>query len=123
MAFDPLFLPAGSLRHAITIKSESLTGQQDEAGQPLDSSWTSVLTTRASIDVAKQSETYQSGMGFTSQVTHVVKLRWTPLSIAPGMRVYFGSKVFQVQTVENVQGRNRVIKLQVLALNEEANNG
>jgi head-tail adaptor len=118
MAFDPLFLPAGSLRHPIAIKSESLTGQQDEAGQPLDSAWASVLTTRASIDVAKQSETYQSGMGFTSQVTHIVKLRWTPLSIAPGMRVYFGSKVFQIQTVENVLERNRVIKLQVLALNE-----
>jgi SPP1 family predicted phage head-tail adaptor len=115
VAVDP-----SSLRHVVQIQSEQ-SGAQDATGQYLDSSWATILTTRASIDVVKQNELYQTGAGFTSQVSHSIKIRYQSVTIAPGMRVVFGDKIFLVQTIENVSERNRILKLQVLALNEDSN--
>jgi SPP1 family predicted phage head-tail adaptor len=111
---NDLSLPAGSLRHAITILTASST--QDAAGQPV-ATWTEVLATRGGIRTLTGREMTQNDQ-ITSQVTHEITLRWTPVTIAPGMRVSFGSHTYQIQATENVLERNRVLRLQVLAVND-----
>jgi SPP1 family predicted phage head-tail adaptor len=115
---NPLALDAGALRYQVSIQVQSST--QDEMGGPV-AAWTPVLKTWAAIATSSQREVYQSGAGaqFVAQVTHRVQIRWpgAVLGIAGGMRVAFGDRLFQIQTVENVQERNRVLNLLCLEIN------
>ncbi len=119
MAYDPLLLPAGSLRHAIQIQAEA-PGEQDAAGQPLDSSWTTILATRAAIRALRATEQFQNG-AFTAQATHLVSIRYQPVTISPGMRILYGSRVYQIQSVNDVNERHRRIDMQVVSINEGSN--
>lgn len=116
---NPLALDAGVLRHQITIQSQS-TAQDPETGEP-SQVWNHVLTTMAAISTASSREMYQTGAAgqFVAQVTHIVKIRWPGASImiAGGMRVTLGTRTFAIQTVENVQERNRVVNLMCLEVN------
>ena len=115
MPGNPLILPAGSLRNLISIEQSSTT--PDSFGQPLNT-WTAVLQTRAAINFVNNREIYQADQ-LTEQVSHKVTIRWPGglVSIVPGMRVVFGSHVYKVQAVNNVQQRNRVLEILVLELN------
>lgn len=109
-------LNPSELRHSIQIQSQST--DLDSFGQPLQV-WTTILTARASIKAIQQNEPYQSGQ-FTSQVTHLITLRWPNVNITGGMRVLFGSHVYTIKTPENVGERNIILKLQVLEINGSA---
>ena len=114
---QPLAINPGSLRHSVTIQSSS--SGMGENGLP-STAWTDVLTTRASISAVSGKELY-AAQQVTSQVTHTVTMRWTPITISPGMRILFGDHICQIQTVDNVEERNRVLKLMVLAINDPNN--
>ena len=109
-------LDIGSLRNKVTIQAASTT--QDEAGQPLDT-WTDILTAWAAIDVASAREVDQHQM-ITSQQVHLIKIRWTATTIAPGMRVNHGSRNYFIQAVEDVMSLRKILKLTVLAINESS---
>jgi SPP1 family predicted phage head-tail adaptor len=122
MAFDPLYLLAGDLRHKIVIQKPSTT--RDDAGQPV-STWTTVLTTRAKIE-STTSPAYKSlvqGDAISSQATDVFTLRWpgSSIDLAPGMRVQFGDNLYLVQAVDNILRRDRVVKLFTLAIDADTN--
>jgi SPP1 family predicted phage head-tail adaptor len=122
MPFDPLFLPAGSLRHIVTVQSPSST--RDSAGQPI-STWTTILTTRAQIESTTGSaykELVQDG-AIAAQSTDVFTLRWpgSSVDLQPGMRVLFQDNTYIVQAVDNALRRNRVVKLFTMAIDSDDN--
>jgi SPP1 family predicted phage head-tail adaptor len=116
---NPLAIDAGTLRHKVQIQAQSMVGDAD-TGEP-SATWSDVLAAFARIDAVSSRQIFQSGQGlqFVSQVTHLVTIRWPGFSvgISGGMRVLFGIRIFQVQIVENVQERNRILKLLCLEIN------
>jgi SPP1 family predicted phage head-tail adaptor len=115
--YDPLFIPAGSLRHKIVIKQPNTT--PDAFGQTSTSTGTTILTTRASINTLSQRESAQAN-ALTSLVTHSITFRYPgdSIQLQAGMEVDYRSHIFKVQAVDNVLMRNRVMKLLVLSLNQ-----
>jgi head-tail adaptor len=116
---DPLAINPGPLRHQISIQAQSASQDPETGEQSL--SWNMVLTTMAKIATTSSREMYQAGTAarFVAQVSHLVTIRWPGASVtlAGGMRVLFGARTFVVQTVENVQERNRVVNLTCLEIN------
>ena len=112
---DPLAIDAGELRHSVQIQQQSTS--QSGTGA-LVQSWTTILITMGKISTASSREAYQA-MQFTAQVSHVIKIRWpgTGVTILGGQQVLFGSRVFKLQTVENMLERNRVLLLHCLEIN------
>jgi SPP1 family predicted phage head-tail adaptor len=103
---------AGDLRHQVQIQSRSTS--DDSFGQP-QATWSTVRAAYASIVNITSREIYQAGM-LTSQLTHMITVRWSPTVVAPGMRVLFGSRVFQVQACVNVLEMNALVKMLCLEL-------
>jgi SPP1 family predicted phage head-tail adaptor len=106
----------GLLRHQIQIEAQ--TTATDGAGQRQDV-WTVAFGAYAAIDALSWKELFQAGQD-TSQVTHIVTLRWTNDPIFPGMQVIFGARRFRIQSVENVQELNVLVKLLCLELNPQS---
>lgn len=115
---NPLVIPPGYCRHQVTIQSKDTT--QGGGGDPTET-WTSVLTVLAGITTRTQREAYQTGAvsQFVEQVIQIVTIRYPvpDVTIAGGMRVVFGSRLFIVQSADNVQERNRVLNLTCLEVN------
>lgn len=105
----PYILNAGDLRNSITIQAPVATpGSFGRSVTP--TSWTTVRTTRAAISTAGGKEVAAAAQ-LVSDVTHVVRIRYTSTQILPGYRVLYGSRVLTVEFVENVQEQNRVLRL------------
>lgn len=117
-----LALDAGTLRHLCSIESPPSDVTRDAYGQPDPTDWPIVRTGYFSIEEIKGREGLQSGQ-ITADVSHVIKGRWTKTNIAPGMRVvrHSNGQIYKIQYVDNVQQRNIVIRLMVLAINEGTN--
>jgi SPP1 family predicted phage head-tail adaptor len=121
MAFDPLYIQPGELRHSIQIEKASST--RDAAGQPI-ATWDPVLTTRAKIE-STTSRTFRdsfSGNALASQSTDAITIRWpgAAFELRPGMRVVFGDNLFLIQAVDNVQRRNRKVVLACIGISEDS---
>ena len=82
--------------------------------------WLSVRNTRASIEQLSEREQMQAGE-VTAEVTHRIIVRWTAVQIDPTMRVMFKQQIYKIQTVDNVQMRNILVKLMCLAINQGSN--
>lgn len=85
---------AGTLRHRITIQRQTET--QDGGGQPLDQ-WTDVTTVWADV----RSPTGLGAIKADAQAQVVktsIRIRWRT-DIASGMRVVFGSTVYEIGAV------------------------
>lgn len=118
MLVDSILNPsigAGELCHSIQIQQQSTAQTGTGAEQTI---WSTILTTRAAISTASSKEVYQASQ-FTAQVSHVIKIRWpgSSVTILGGQQVLLGSRVFKLQTVENVLERNRVLLLHCLEIN------
>lgn len=109
---DPLVIEPGELRHSILIQSQNAA--QSATGSPQES-WQTFRSTYAAIYGIGSREVYRAGQ-LTSQVSHVVKVRWTADAYQAGQRVLFGSRIFKVQAIVNVSERNRVLMLHCLEL-------
>jgi head-tail adaptor len=112
MAFDPCQINAGDLRHSITINQQ--VGTRDAAGQP-NSSWTALLTTRAAI-TSTNSQTFKfsfQGNALASASTDLLTIRYPGSSVVliPGMQIVYGTELYTLNAIDNVQRRNRVLNL------------
>ena len=118
MALDPLYLPAGSLRAAITIEAPSVVGDAFGAS---GGTWTPILSTRAAVQSITQRELTQDAQT-VAQVTHLIKIRYpgSSIKIKSGQRIRCGTLIYNIQTVENVLLKNRVIKLLCVAIDATA---
>lgn len=117
---DPLIIPSGAKRNAIQIQART-SGTQDANGQP-SGNWNTVLSCFAAIETIRTGEQFQEG--FVSQVVHKISINWPgpSIPILTNMRVVVDpvpggqSSMYEIQAVENVQQRNRVVKLTCLEI-------
>lgn len=100
------FISAGKLNRRILILAQSTA--QDESGQQINT-WKPVLNTRASIHAATGREIYAAA-GFTSQLTHVVTIRFNPaITIKSSQRVKYRDRTFDIQAVSDpTEGRRQL---------------
>ena len=122
MAYDPLQLRAGELRHTVQVQSAS--SARDAAGQPV-ATWDVVLSTRAKIENTGSlayKESF-SNSSLASQSTDMITIHWpgSSITVSPGMRVVFGDNTYLVQDVDNVFHRNRVVRLACMIVDEDSN--
>jgi SPP1 family predicted phage head-tail adaptor len=109
---NPLAISPGELRHQVTIQSPVYAADANGMSTtPVD--WVMVRTPHAAIYTAGGRETSMASQ-IVSEVSHTVKVRWTPAPIKANFRVLFEGRTFIVQYVENVLERNRVLLLYCL---------
>lgn len=104
------------LRHQVTFQSPSVS--RDSFGQPT-SAWVNVVTLWAKICTVTARELFQSNQ-LASNVTHTITTRYTSHPLVAGMRVTFGSHVYLIQGIDNVELRNMFLKCLVLEVNGNA---
>jgi SPP1 family predicted phage head-tail adaptor len=114
MALDPLYLEPGSLRNAVSIQAPSATA--DSYGQ-INTTWNTILNTRAAILPLSQREMAQSG-NLVSQNTHSITIRYpgATVRIVSGQRVLADVDTYLIQVVEDVLDRHRILKLQCVVI-------
>lgn len=116
-----LYMPAGALRHAVTILAPSASA--DASGEPVQT-WSTLMTTRASMRALTIREQVQDSQ-LVSQATHMILIRYVGNAnrIVSGQRVVrvLGGDVFLIQGVDNVLYRNRVLKLTCLIIDAASN--
>lgn len=103
---------AGELCHQVQIQQPQYS-QPGPRGASVTPAYTTVRTTMAAIYTAGGRETSNASQ-IVSEVSHVVKVRWTPTVILANYRVLFGVRAFTVKYAENVLERNRVLLLYCL---------
>jgi SPP1 family predicted phage head-tail adaptor len=96
----------GKLRHRITI--ERVTETRDTDGSVIET-WSTYVTVQASIEPISGRE-YFAAQSTQADATHRISLRYLS-GIVPKMRVKFGSRIFDILSIINVDERNRELQL------------
>ena len=96
----------GKLRHRITI--ERVVETQDADGAVIET-WSTYATIQASIEPISGRE-YFAAQSTQADVTHRIGIRYLS-GIVPKMRVKYGSRIFDILSVINVNERNRELQL------------
>jgi len=109
--------PAGERRRQIQLQSPN--------PQPLggEITYTTYQTVYAKIETLKADETYSDAQ-YLPEATHRVNTRYLPgVTIKANHRVLYGSRVFEIKAVVNLDERNVEIDLLCLELAEGAPTG
>jgi SPP1 family predicted phage head-tail adaptor len=96
----------GKLRHRITI--EQAAENQEPDGSVIEM-WSIYATAQASIEPVSGRE-YFVAQSTQADLNHRISLRYVP-GITPKMRVNYGSRIFDILSVINVNERNRELQL------------
>ena len=96
---------AGTLNKRISI--QSLQGEVDAFGQPLESSWTEFASVRASIIPITGNEKFLSNVDF-AKTTHQIKFRFIE-GINASMRAIYDGREFKFISVFDSMEKNREI--------------
>jgi SPP1 family predicted phage head-tail adaptor len=106
---------AAQLNRRITIQQRSQT--RDVYGQPT-ADWSDLFTTWGGIRAATGKEVYAAS-GFTSQVSHVITLRYRPRTpILNSYRVLYEGRIFRIQAVSDPDEGREQLNLLCLELDE-----
>lgn len=107
-------LKAGTLRHPITIQSNTI-GRDAYGG--LTESWATHFTTRASVNSIGATER-QSGDRITADHVYEFIFRVNPSkSVTPQNRISYDSRTFDIETVENFEEKDHIIRLTAVERN------
>jgi SPP1 family predicted phage head-tail adaptor len=100
---------AGELRHRVSLQSPTYT--RDDGGQTLLSGWTTEATYWARVESFAGRE-YEDDAAVTSETQLRITLRW-PLgeTLGSDWRLLFGSRVLQIDSVTNLDERDRTAVL------------
>ena len=98
---------AGDLRHRVTI--QQATNIDNGAGDVVVSAWADVATVWAEVRPTSARERLAQQQ-VTQEVTHLVSMRWTP-AIAKDRRLKFGTRIFNIGGIINVDERNIELRL------------
>ena len=96
----------GKLRHRIAI--EQVAEIQDSDGSVIET-WSAFADVQASIEPISGRE-YFAAQTTQAEVTHRFSLRYVS-GVTPKMRVKYGSRIFDILSVINVNERNRELQL------------
>lgn len=106
---------AGTLRHRVEI--QALTVTEDDIGNQIYE-WQTIATVCASIEPLKGRE-YWAAAQIQAETTVKVTIRYLA-GITPSCRVVFKDRVFDIQSIINVEERNRELVLMCREKDEEA---
>jgi len=95
----------GDLRHKITIQEKTVT--EDSEGIAAET-WGDVATVWASVEDLQGREFFQAAA--VAEIIARIKIRYRP-GIAPAMRVLFESRLFDIKSVIDPDGRRRELQL------------
>lgn len=101
----------GDLRHRITI--QSVTNTQDLESGEIHQTWATFAERWASVvpaETLSQRHEYWEAAQEQVKLTHVVTIRYTA-GVTAAMRVLFGSRVLDIQTVVDLGERNKTMEL------------
>lgn len=96
----------GKLRHRILIEQAAET--RDADGSVIEA-WSTYATVQASIEPISARE-YFAAQSTQADVTHRINLRYLA-GVTPKMRVSYGSRLFDILSVINVDESNRELQL------------
>lgn len=91
----------GTLRHRITIQNK--TTIKDTVGQEKET-WVDLATVWASIEPLKGRE-YFAAHAVNAENTIKIRIRYYP-GLKPTHRIKYGTRIFDIQSVINVDERN-----------------
>lgn len=107
----------GPLRKRITLQRDG-GATQDAAGQPV-AAWQTVATVWAEVVPAAGLERFVPGAAQeTAVLTHRVRIRYRT-GVTPGMRALWGSRVLDIERVDDPTGRRAELALLCRELVEE----
>jgi SPP1 family predicted phage head-tail adaptor len=104
-----LCIGIGELRHYVEI--EQVTETSDGAGG-YTSNWTTFAHAWVSINPVSGREKFQA-MQTETIFTHKIKMKWIA-GITTKHRIKFGTRVFDIIDVRNIEERNIVLELMAL---------
>ena len=96
---------SGNLKKKITVQSYSET--QNDFGE-IVKGWADFKSTYASIAPLSAKEFFKAGTH--AEVSHKVELRYIA-NIKPKMRVLYGVRVFDIESVLNIREANKTLHL------------
>lgn len=98
---------AGRYRYRVDV--QRVTQTADSVGQP-SQSWATLETRWAdlrSVDAMGGGREFTRADAISADVSHVVEMRYFD-GLTPKDRILFGSRVFEIDSVANVDERNRI---------------
>lgn len=104
----------GKLRHRVTL--QEFVEQVDEYGTPIGSGWQDVCTVWAAVEPIQGRE-YILLQNTQSELTTRVRIRYRP-GIKPSMRVLYGGRVFDIQSVIDLEERHIELQLMCKEVNK-----
>ena len=107
------FSDPGRLNRRVTI--QSVTETPDSFGEPAET-WSDVATVWAAIEPILGEEFFQSGY-WSGEVSHRITIRHLS-GITTKHRVKYGSRVFDIKAVRNIDEAN--IQLELMCVEKEA---
>lgn len=96
----------GDLRHRITIQQPV---ESSNTFGEVEKTWQDVATVWASIEPLRGREYFDSQQ-INAEVTTRIRIRYRP-GIKPKMRVVYGERIFDIQSVIDVEERHKEIHL------------
>lgn len=98
---------AGPLRHEFAVQENTESGDGDGG---LTDSWSTVATVWGSIRRSSEMERFNANR-LQNVVTHIIETRYNSL-IDEDKRILFGSRIFHIESVENVleKGRKMILR-------------
>lgn len=97
----------GKLRHRVEVQRYGTS--YDPEGEPIQE-WQLLAKAWAAIEPLKGEE-YFAAATIQAQISHKVTMRPPGIEITPADRIIFGSRIFEIESVINVEERNRELVL------------
>ena len=94
-------------RHRITI--QEFIEEVDEYGTPIGSGWQDVMTVWASVEPIRGRE-YIEVQNTQAELTTRIRMRYRP-GITPAMRVLYQGRVFDIQSVIDINEQHTHLEL------------
>lgn len=99
---------AGTLRHRVTIQQNTPT--QDAFGEPIES-WSTYATVWAAVEPLTGNERFVPvGAQVQATVSTRIRIRYRD-GVTNQMRVLWGSRIYRIEAVLNLEERDREIHL------------
>ena len=100
---------AGSLRHSIEI--QAATTSQDSFGEP-DATYSTHCVRPASVRTMSAAERLRNDIDLADEVMmFMVRYDATTATVTPKMRILYRGRYFNIESVRNVEERDRMIEL------------
>ena len=97
---------AGALRHRLTLQTQS---RSSDGGGGATVTWADTATVWGSINSLSGTELYEA-QKINPKLTHEIEIRYRS-GISPKMRAKYGSRIFNIESVQNKDERNAMLRL------------